>query len=131
MARYEHLPIYKAALDAAVHFEQVVAGFSRYHKYSLGTELRQASRGVIQQVIRANAARERLPQLLKLRDDLEAVLVLLRLAKEVKAFKSFQAYQHAAERVVSVCRQNGGGSEVWIRRLRQPRHPGAGRGPGI
>ncbi len=85
MARYEHLPIYKAALDAAVHFENVVAGFSRYHKYSLGTELRQASRGVIQQVIRANAARERLPQLLKLRDDLEAVLVLLRLAKEVKA----------------------------------------------
>ena len=43
MARYEHLPIYKAALDAAVHFEQVVAGFSRYHKYSLGTELRHAS----------------------------------------------------------------------------------------
>jgi hypothetical protein len=85
VARYEHLPIYKAALDAAVHFENVVAGFSRYHKYSLGTELRQASRGVIQQVIRANAARERLPQLLKLRDDLEAVLVLLRLAKEVKA----------------------------------------------
>ena len=81
MARYEHLPIYKAALDAAVHFEQVVAGFSRYHKYSLGTELRQASRGVIQQVIRANAARVRLPQLLKLRDDLEAVLVLLRLVE--------------------------------------------------
>jgi len=111
VARYEHLPIYKAAVDAAVHFEQVVAGFSRYHKYSLGTELRQASRAVIQQVIRANAARERLLQLLKLRDDLEAVLVLLRLAKEVKAFKSFQAYQHAAELVVSVCRQNEG----WIK----------------
>jgi hypothetical protein len=46
VARYEHLPIYKAALDAAVHFEQVVAGFSRYHKYSLGTKLRQASREV-------------------------------------------------------------------------------------
>lgn len=41
MARYEHLPIYKAALDAAVHFEQVVAEFSRQHKYSLGTQLRQ------------------------------------------------------------------------------------------
>ena len=37
MARYEHLPIYKQALDAAVHFEKVVAGFSRYHKYTLGT----------------------------------------------------------------------------------------------
>ena len=111
MACYEHLPIYKAALDAAVHFEQVVAGFSRYHKYSLGTELRQAGRAVIGQVIRANAARERLPQLLELRADLEEVLVLLRLAKEVKAFKSFQSYQHAAELVVSVCRQNEG----WIK----------------
>jgi len=30
MARYEHLPIYKAALDLTVHLERVVAGFSRY-----------------------------------------------------------------------------------------------------
>jgi len=44
MARYEHLPIYKQALDAAVHFEKVVAGFSRYHKYTLGTEIRNQSR---------------------------------------------------------------------------------------
>jgi hypothetical protein len=34
---------------------------------------------VIQQVIRANAAPERLPELPQLRDNLEAVLVLLRL----------------------------------------------------
>lgn len=29
MVRYEHLPIYKAALDVKVHFERVVAGLSR------------------------------------------------------------------------------------------------------
>jgi len=73
LARYEHLPIYKAALDAAVHFEKVVAGFSRYHKYTLGTELRNASRLVVEQVIRANSARERLPELIRLRDGLERV----------------------------------------------------------
>lgn len=33
MARDEHLPIYKAAMDVAVHCERVVAGFSRYHKH--------------------------------------------------------------------------------------------------
>lgn len=32
MARYEHLPIYKVALDMTVHFERVVTGFSLYHK---------------------------------------------------------------------------------------------------
>ena len=47
MARYEHLPIYKAALDLTVHFEQVVAGFSRYLIYTLGIELREGSRAVL------------------------------------------------------------------------------------
>ena len=31
MARYEHLPIYKQALDVAVHFERVVTGFYSGH----------------------------------------------------------------------------------------------------
>jgi len=59
MARHEHLPIYKAALDMTVHFEKLVAGFSRYHKYTLGTELRQGSRAVLQQVLRTNNAATR------------------------------------------------------------------------
>ena len=59
MARYEHLPIYKAALDMTVHFEGLVAGFSRYQKYTLGTELRESSRAVLQQVLRANNAATR------------------------------------------------------------------------
>ena len=61
MARYEHLPIYKAALDVAVGFEKLVAGFSRYHKYTLCSELRNGSRRVLEQVVRANAARSGCP----------------------------------------------------------------------
>lgn len=45
MDRYEHLPIYKKAMDVAVHFEKVAAGFSRYHKYTLGTDLRDQEPG--------------------------------------------------------------------------------------
>ena len=59
MARHEHLPICEAALDMTVHFEGLVAGFSRYHKYTLGTELREGSRAVLQQVLRANNAASR------------------------------------------------------------------------
>jgi hypothetical protein len=39
-----------------MHLEKVVAGFSGYHKYTLGTELRQGSRAVLQQVVRTNHA---------------------------------------------------------------------------
>ena len=34
MAQAEHLPIYKAAYDLCLYFEQIVQGFSRYHKGS-------------------------------------------------------------------------------------------------
>jgi hypothetical protein len=111
MARYEHLPIYKQAMDVAVHFERVVAGFSRYHKYTLGTELRNTSREIVGLIIQANSARDKQADLLRLRERLEALLVLMRLAKEVRAFKSFAAYVHVVEMVGSVSRQNEG----WLR----------------
>ncbi len=71
MARYEHLPIYKAAFDLAGHVEKIVRNFSRYHKYTLGTELRDCSRNVLKRIIVANASRVREPMLLQLRQDLE------------------------------------------------------------
>lgn len=40
MARYEHLPIYRSAMKLAVHLENVVRGFPRYTKYTLGSEMR-------------------------------------------------------------------------------------------
>ena len=88
MARYEHLPIYKKALDVAVHFEKVVAGFSRYHKYTLGTELRNQSRAVVSAIVKANSEGDKLPALLGLRGRLEELTLLVRLSKEVCAFKS-------------------------------------------
>ena len=45
MARYEHLPIYREAYDLTLHIEKIVQNFSRYHKYTLGTDLRNGMRG--------------------------------------------------------------------------------------
>ena len=114
MARYAHLPIYKQAMDVAVHFEKVVAGFSRYHKYTLGTELRNKSREIVSQIIRANAERDKAPKLIELRGQLDELFILIRLAKEVQAFKSFSAYQFTVEQVASICRQNEG----WLRSVK-------------
>lgn len=68
MARYEHLPIYKTAMDLAVYLEQVVRNFSCYHKYTLGSDLRQQSRELVTLIIRANSRREKGPVLEELRE---------------------------------------------------------------
>jgi len=112
MARYDHLPIYKAAMDLAVYIEQVVRNFSRYHKYTLGSDLRQQSRDLVTLIIRANSRVDKLPVLHDLRERLEGFQVLLRIGKEVQAFQKFNAYAHAAELVVALSRQNEG----WIKR---------------
>jgi len=108
MARYEHLPIYRAAFDLAVHIEKVVRNFSRYHKYTLGTELRDCSRSILKKIIEANNNREREPILLELRRDLEWFKVLARLCHESGAFAGTKAYLHVSEQAVGIAKQNEG-----------------------
>jgi hypothetical protein len=111
MARYEHLPIYKKAMDLTVYFEKIVRNFSHYNKYTLGSELREKSRQIVELIIKANSTRERLPLLHELRERLEGLKVLIRICKEVKAFHSFNSFVYASDLVVDISRQNEG----WIR----------------
>jgi hypothetical protein len=53
MAQYEHLPIYREAMRLAVHLENTVRGFARYHEYTLGSELRNGSRRIVELIIKA------------------------------------------------------------------------------
>ena len=71
MAHTEHLPVYKGAYDLCLWLEQVVRGFSRYHKYSIGADLRDGARRVLKLVVRANARRDKVLVLLELREELE------------------------------------------------------------
>ncbi len=78
-------------MDVAVRFEKVVAGFSRYHKYTLGTELRNKSREIVAPIVKANAVHDKQDQLLVLRERLDELLIILRIAKETRAFKYFKS----------------------------------------
>lgn len=111
MARYEHLPIYRSAFDLAVHIEKIVNHFSRYHKYSLGTELRKNSREIVMQVIRANDASDRATVLLALRHDIENLKIMSRLCHESGGFANTRSYLHIAEWIVNLAKQNEG----WLR----------------
>ncbi|MDP4029237.1 MAG: four helix bundle protein [Gallionella sp.] len=136
MAHYRHLPvaplfpllsgftvavmpftgIWKAALDLAVHLEHAVRRFPRYHKYTLGTELRQTAQRLCRLVARANDAKDaaRAVALDELVGAVEEMKTLLTLAQEVKAFANFNEFAGAAELTVSLGKQSGG----WRRRVR-------------
>jgi hypothetical protein len=111
MARYEHLPIYKKAMDLAIYFEKIVRNFSRYHKYTLGSELREKSREIVELIITANSTKDRLPVLLELRTRLEGLKVLIRICKEVKAFHNFNSFVYSSNLLIDLSRQNEG----WIK----------------
>jgi hypothetical protein len=81
MARDDHLPIDRAAFDLAVHIEKLVRQFSRYHKYTLGTGLRDGSRRILARIIEANDSRDLGPVLAYLRQELEWFKVLARLCQ--------------------------------------------------
>ena len=55
MARYDYLPIYKKAFDLALYFETIVKNFSRYNKYTIGTDLRNKSREICVCIAKANS----------------------------------------------------------------------------
>jgi len=114
MAHYEHLPIYKKAYDLTLYFEKIVHDFSRYHKYTLGTELRELSREVLRLIRHANDVEEKAPLQLKLRERLEDMKLTIRLCKDLKAFQNFNSFQYSINEVVSLCRQNEG----WLKATR-------------
>lgn len=122
MAQFEHLPIYKKAYDLTIYFENIVRNFSRYHKYTVGTELRQLSREALQLIRRANNSANKAPILEQLRERLEDLKLTIRLCKDLKSFPNFNSYQHSVNEVVNLCKQNEG----WLKSVRtggQPESP--------
>ncbi len=113
MARYEHLPIYKRTLDLLLYFEKIVPKFSRYDKYTIGTDLRNTTRSVLKLIVRANSSRDKRPVLEEIRTELEELMILVRVAKEVRAFENLNSYQYSAGEIIEISRQNEG----WLRSL--------------
>jgi hypothetical protein len=117
MAHTEHLPIYKATYDFCLYAEQVVRNFSRYHKYSLGADIRDGARRAVKLVVRANARRDKVPVLLELREVVEELKVILRLCHDVKAFPNLNSFEHAITCLTDIARQNEG----WLKSQYQGR----------
>lgn len=116
MAYYAHLPIYKKALDMAVYFEKIVRNFSRYHKYTIGSELRNTSVEIVLKIIKTNSLVDKKKALLELREDIAKLKVLIHIAKEVRAFHNFNSFETSVRYIDETAKQ----MEGWLKGQRGP-----------
>lgn len=126
MRHLNHLPIWRDANRLLLAIEQAVRAFPRYHKYTLGSDLRRQAMQLCRLILRAADQRgdqgRWVAQLVTAVDDLK---LSIQLAKELQAFRSFSEFQTIAELAVAVGKQSGG----WRKRLQgatastAPRYP--------
>ena len=114
MMHNQDLPLHKATLDLCVYVDTIVKNQEKYHKYGIGSELRDATREMFYLVSRIMYAKEKhllLEELVKKCDETKGILVL---AKAIKAFKSFKQFEHSSLLTVSVCKQ----AHAWFNSVR-------------
>lgn len=115
--RYRQLPLWRDAQRMLLEVEQAVRAFPRYHKYSLGTELRRQAMDVNRLVARAAQEHDparRAALVERLVWTVEDLKMSVQLAKELEAFASFAQFQRLAEQAVALGKQSGG----WWKRAR-------------
>ena len=126
-------PIYRDCRRLLVHTEQAVRGFSRYHKYTVGTDLRQNAMRIMRTVHRAvydkTQHAKHLDALVWAVDDYK---LTLQLSMEVQAFTHagkgalrFAAFETAAVLAATIGKQCGG----WQQHTRVQTHVGQATPP--
>lgn len=109
-ALYENLRVYKKSLELVMYLENIVRGFDRYHKYTIGSELRDLARAVLVLVAKANTRACRQACLEEALDKVEELRILVNVAKEIKAFKKFQSFEFSSRLIVDIAKQCEGWS---------------------
>ena len=56
---YDKLPIFKSAMDLVVYVETIVRNFEKYHRYTMGEELRNRARAILFGIQKANMSKKR------------------------------------------------------------------------
>ena len=106
----ENFPIFRKALELCVYMEEIVKSFDRYHRYTVGEDMRQMSKELLFIINRVGLTDDKVETLTRLRDRCEDMKMMLLISKELKAFRSFKQFEHSSKLSVEVCRQ----SQAWL-----------------
>ena len=116
---YENLRVYKKSLELVTYLEDTVRSFDRYHKYTVGTDLRNTAREVLMLVAKANTKARRKECLEQAIEKVEELKILVNVCKEIKAFRSFKSFELSTRLIVDISKQ----CEGWSRYQNVPGKP--------
>jgi SPX domain protein involved in polyphosphate accumulation len=108
---YENLPIYRSAMNLIVYIETIVKGFEKYHKYTIGVQLRERAQELLFLIAEANMLVQKHEKLYELRNSCERFKMSVQIAKELKAFRSFKQFEQSSRLAIEVCKQ----SQAWLK----------------
>ncbi len=97
-------------MDLVAYTESIVKNFEKYHKYTMGEELRNRSRDILFGIQKANMSKDKSQELIALRDKCEAFKMTVVIAQEIKAFNSFKQFENSSRLSYTVCRQ----AQAWL-----------------
>lgn len=109
--KYNELPVYRDAVKMCVYVENIVRYFDKYNKYAIGLDLRNTSKSIVFNIGKINFIKsdeEKLLLIKRLRDTSENMKILIQIANELKAFKSFDQFKNLSEMAVIISRQAQG-----------------------
>jgi len=109
LKKHYELPIFKSTLDFCIYVDAIVKNQDKYHKYGIGSELREASRAMFYLVSKIKVSKgKKILLLQELLDKCEETKAMLYLAKSIKAFKSFNQFEYSSKLTIDICRQAQG-----------------------
>lgn len=111
MAYYSHLRIYNSAFELLHEFYLRVPKFNKQYKYLLGSEIIKSNLSTIKLIIEINNETnlEKRQNLFKeLIWSAESIIILIRIANELKQFGPEKSYLYIMEKAVNLSKQAEG-----------------------
>ncbi len=104
MARYEHLPVFKATYALNMYFFKLSQNFRKDYKYGLAQEIRGLLTELLDLIIIANNSQNKLPALQKASLALERMRFKVRLLYDLRVIK-VTSYKYISVQLVDISKQ--------------------------
>lgn len=111
MARYSHLSIYNKAFVLLRELYQRVPKFGKQYKYFLGGKLIEYNIEIIKLIIKANSERDNEKRIMMIENlclTIEALIIHLRIANELRQLGGQKPYLYLCEMVINLSKQAEG-----------------------